>query len=126
MKSVAETLGVARSHLHDKVHRCAGLIANPTTMGSWSWSPPNRRPTYGYRCITALTNRERAKRVREALNCWGPADWKGEGRHTALIRNERMLREGKPDLVCGFPGGGGTWYTCSLAEKLGITVIRLA
>ncbi|PZV36483.1 DUF2493 domain-containing protein [Mesorhizobium kowhaii] len=55
-----------------------------------------------------------------------PADWKGEGRHAALIRNERMLRDGKPDLVVGFPGGGGTWYTCSLAEKLGVTVIRLA
>ncbi|WP_181169199.1 DUF2493 domain-containing protein [Mesorhizobium sp. B2-4-14] len=55
-----------------------------------------------------------------------PADLKGEGRHAALIRNERMLREGKPDLVRGFPGGGGTWYTCSLAEKLGITVVRLA
>lgn len=55
-----------------------------------------------------------------------PADWKGEGRHAALIRNERMLRQGEPDLVVAFPGGGGTWYTCSHAEKLGIHVLRLA
>lgn len=55
-----------------------------------------------------------------------PADWKSEGCHAALIRNERMLDEGKPDLVIAFPSGGGTWHTCSLAEKLGIPVVKLA
>ncbi len=55
-----------------------------------------------------------------------PADWTNEGRHAALIRNERMLREGKPDLVVAFPGGRGTWHTCSLAEKLGIAVVKIA
>ncbi len=54
-----------------------------------------------------------------------PADWKNEGRHAALIRNERMLREGEPDLVIAFPGGNGTWHTCSQAEKLGIPVVRI-
>ncbi len=54
-----------------------------------------------------------------------PADWKGEGRHAALIRNERMLREGKPDLVIAFPGGSGTSHTCWKAEQLGIPVIRI-
>jgi hypothetical protein len=28
-----------------------------------------------------------------------------------------MLREGKPDMVIAFPGGNGTWYTCSQAEE---------
>lgn len=55
-----------------------------------------------------------------------PADWKNEGRHAALIRNERMLREGKPDMVIAFPGGNGTWHTCSQAEQLGIPVVRVA
>jgi hypothetical protein len=55
-----------------------------------------------------------------------PADWANEGRHAALIRNERMLREGKPDLVIAFPGGQGTSHTCWHAEKLGIQVIRVA
>ena len=54
-----------------------------------------------------------------------PADWKNEGRHAALIRNERMLREAKPDLVIAFPGGNGTWHTCSQAEQLGIPVLRV-
>jgi hypothetical protein len=54
------------------------------------------------------------------------ADWKNEGRHAALIRNLRMLNEGKPDLVVSFPGGNGTWYTCSHAEKLGIPIVKCA
>jgi hypothetical protein len=49
-----------------------------------------------------------------------PADWAKDGRRAALIRNDRMLSDGKPDLVVAFPGGQGTWHTCSLAEKLGI------
>ena len=55
-----------------------------------------------------------------------PAKWKEEGRHAALIRNERMLREGKPDLVIAFPGGSGTSHTCWQAEKLGILVVRVS
>lgn len=54
-----------------------------------------------------------------------PADWENEGRHAALIRNLRMLQEGKPDLVVAFPGGNGTWYTCSHAEKMGIAVLKV-
>lgn len=54
-----------------------------------------------------------------------PADWKNEGRHAALIRNERMLVEGKPDLVIAFPGGNGTWHTCSLAEKFSIPLVKV-
>jgi hypothetical protein len=55
-----------------------------------------------------------------------PADWTNEGRHAALIRNERMLREGKPDLVIAFPGGQGTSHTCWQAEKFGTRVLKLA
>lgn len=55
-----------------------------------------------------------------------PADWANEGRHAALIRNERMLKVGRPDLVIAFPGGQGTSHTCWHAEKLGISVIRVS
>lgn len=55
-----------------------------------------------------------------------PADWNTEGRHAALIRNERMLREGRPDLVIAFPGGSGTSHTCWQAEKLEIPVVRVS
>lgn len=46
-----------------------------------------------------------------------------EGRHASLIR---MLREGKPDLVVAFPGGGGTSHTCWQAGTLGIPVVKIA
>lgn len=36
------------------------------------------------------------------------ADWKTHGRAAGPIRNQRMLDEGKPDLVVAFPGGRGT------------------
>jgi hypothetical protein len=55
-----------------------------------------------------------------------PADWEKEGRHAALIRNERMLHEGKPNLVIAFPGGKGTWHTCFHAEKAGIPVVKVS
>src|SRR5215468_5848253 len=54
-----------------------------------------------------------------------PADWKREGRHAALIRNERMLTDGRPEMVVAFPGGNGTAYTCSKAEQTGIPVLRI-
>src|SRR5882672_7939224 len=37
-----------------------------------------------------------------------PADWKRLGRAAGPLRNQRMLAEGKPDLVVAFPGGAGT------------------
>ena len=55
-----------------------------------------------------------------------PANWSEHGRDAALIRNERMLREGKPDLVIAFPGGGGTGHTCHMAEQMGVPVVRVA
>ena len=66
MKAVAETLEVARSHLHEKVRRLAkprGCYRKPDDL---DLLPRVRRliderPTYGYRRITALANRERVK-----------------------------------------------------------------
>ncbi len=37
-----------------------------------------------------------------------PADWKRWGRAAGPMRNQRMIDEGKPDLVIAFPGGIGT------------------
>ncbi|MGE8141727.1 DUF2493 domain-containing protein [Novosphingobium sp. NPDC080210] len=36
------------------------------------------------------------------------AEWQLFGPRAGTIRNARMLREGKPDLAVGFPGGRGT------------------
>ena len=36
------------------------------------------------------------------------ADWDNYGRSAGPKRNQRMIDEGKPDLVVAFPGGRGT------------------
>lgn len=50
------------------------------------------------------------------------ADWKGLGRKAGPIRNQRMLDEGKPDLVVAFPGGRGTADMVRRARDAGIEV----
>jgi hypothetical protein len=54
------------------------------------------------------------------------ADWEGLGRKAGPIRNERMLHEGKPELVVGFPGGRGTAHMCRIAREAGVEVIEIA
>jgi hypothetical protein len=50
------------------------------------------------------------------------AQWKKHGRAAGPIRNQRMLDEGKPDLVVAFPGGGGTADMIRRAERAGVPV----
>lgn len=38
------------------------------------------------------------------------------------LRNQRMLEEGKPDLVVAFPGGGGTKDMVRRAAKAGVPI----
>lgn len=51
-----------------------------------------------------------------------PADWKAHGRAAGPIRNQRMIDEGKPDLVIAFPGGRGTADMVRRARAAGIEV----
>ena len=51
------------------------------------------------------------------------AEWHRLGRKAGPIRNQRMLDEGKPDLVVAFPGGTGTAGMVALACKAGVRVI---
>jgi hypothetical protein len=50
------------------------------------------------------------------------AQWKKHGRAAGPIRNQRMLDEGKPDLVVAFPGGRGTADMIRRAERAGVPV----
>ena len=52
------------------------------------------------------------------------ADWKAYGQAAGPIRNQRMLAEGKPDVVLAFPGGRGTRHMLSLAEAAAVPVVR--
>ncbi|MBO9380816.1 DUF2493 domain-containing protein [Sphingomonas histidinilytica] len=53
------------------------------------------------------------------------ADWKRFGNRAGPIRNQRMLDEGKPDLVVAFPGGRGTADMVRRAKAAGVRVIEI-
>jgi YspA, cpYpsA-related SLOG family len=53
------------------------------------------------------------------------ADWEGLGRKAGPIRNQRMLDEGKPDLVIAFPGGRGTADMVRRAREAGVETIEV-
>lgn len=54
------------------------------------------------------------------------ADWEKHGRAAGPIRNQRMLDEGKPDLVVAFPGGRGTADMVRKARAAGVDVIEVS
>lgn len=51
-----------------------------------------------------------------------PADWRRFGRSAGPRRNQRMIDEGKPDLIVAFPGGFGTADILARADKAGVVV----
>jgi hypothetical protein len=52
--------------------------------------------------------------------------WHRDGKMRApIIRNQRMIDEGKPDLVIAFPGGNGTEDMVSKTKKARIPMIDL-
>lgn len=53
-----------------------------------------------------------------------PADWEREGKAAGPIRNSKMLRDGKPDLVLAFlaPNSRGTANMIEQATKANIPV----
>lgn len=55
-----------------------------------------------------------------------PADWKTDGRAAGFVRNARMLREGRPEVVVAFPGGKGTAHMVNLARAAGVPVREIA
>lgn len=54
------------------------------------------------------------------------ADWRSHGHAAGPIRNARMLRDGKPDVVIAFPGGRGTANMVRQARERGVEVIEVA
>lgn len=49
-------------------------------------------------------------------------DWRSFGPAAGPMRNERMIQEGRPDLVVAFPGGDGTADCLRRAHAAGIAV----
>lgn len=63
------------------------------------------------------------------IHCWQaaafPALWDVHGNAAGAIRNQRMLDEGRPDIVIAFPGGRGTADMVRRARKAGVPVLRV-
>jgi predicted Rossmann-fold nucleotide-binding protein len=53
------------------------------------------------------------------------ADWHAHGKAAGPIRNQKMIDEGKPDLVIAFPGGRGTADMVRRARVAKIKVIEI-
>lgn len=51
-----------------------------------------------------------------------PANWNGDGKAAGPIRNARMLKEGRPDLVLAYPGGRGTADMIAKARRADVPV----
>lgn len=55
-----------------------------------------------------------------------PAPWDGyAGNYAGRVRNGKMLRDARPDLVVGFTGGSGTAHMLSLAKEWGFRTLDL-
>lgn len=54
-----------------------------------------------------------------------PADWGRLGHRAGPVRNARMLAEGRPDAVLGFPGGVGTAHMLALARAAGVLTLEI-
>lgn len=57
---------------------------------------------------------------------WYPSGFGRLDRSAGPIRNQRMLDEGRPDLVLAFPGGTGTADMVRRARAAGVKVIEIA
>jgi putative transposase len=73
MKTIANVLGVARSHLHERVHRPTAARGSYCKAADEELLPLIRRlvderPTYDYRRVTALVNRVLAAEGQPAAN----------------------------------------------------------
>jgi hypothetical protein len=53
------------------------------------------------------------------------ADWGQFGSNAVLIRNNKMLAEGKPDLVVAFPGGKGIANMIKQARAAGVETVLI-
>ncbi len=54
-----------------------------------------------------------------------PANWQAHGKAAGPIRNRDMLLDFAPDGVIAFAGGNGTAHCVSVAQDLGLAVLRV-
>ena len=53
------------------------------------------------------------------------AEWETHGKKAGPLRNQKMLDEGKPELVVAFPGGRGTADMVRRARTAGVRLLEV-
>ena len=118
---------------------CGGRDCSRTDV--WNWLERNAHLEIAhamgrYSSVTLKTLiHGGARGADEGAAAWGrsegikvidyPANWRKHGARAAPIRNQRMIDEGKPDIVIAFPGGKGTFEMLRRAEAAGIPIIKV-
>lgn len=64
----------------------------------------------------------RSRRVPEVRFPVSKQEWRTLGKKAGPMRNARMLREGRPDVVIAFPGERGTADMMKQAKRAGVPV----
>ena len=62
---------------------------------------------------------------RRVSHCVMYADWDNAPKYAGMLRNRRMIDEGKPDVCIAFPGGRGTKDMRTRCRKGGIQVLKI-
>ena len=111
---------------------CGGRDLDESTV--WNWLE-HQAPAEIGRTITCIiqggaSGADRgaemwAKSERRCSCITYPANWKKYGKRAGPIRNQRMIDEGKPDLVVAFPGGKGTADMVQRARNSFIKVLEV-
>ena len=111
------------------------LICGGRDFTAWEWLFEQLRVQYHQRGPFSLIIHGGARGVDTFAGEWAaghgipvsvyPADWKRDGKAAGVLRNQRMLDEGKPDLVIAFHGGRGTEDMVTRARKAGVNVVRI-
>lgn len=57
--------------------------------------------------------------------CTYPANWPLHGALAGRVRNAKMLRDFRPDVLMSFPGGNGTSHMTSITEAAQIPVVKI-
>lgn len=108
-------LNVKRGPITVIIHGCATGADNEAML--WAQAMPKRKHAPFQAAWSDLNHPDAVIKTR----------WDGS-RYDAMAgfrRNQRMIDEGKPDLVIAFPGGKGTADMTQRAHKAGIEVIEI-
>ncbi len=127
--------GLDKNHpdFDERFRQAKKVLATLTILSekySANYIPDDNRLPSDIEIISGMARGVDTLAVDWAINNWCkwhefPADWEANGTAAGPIRNQKMLDEGKPDLVIAFPGGSGTADMVRRAKAAGVKVVEI-